>query len=79
MGIKQFLKRLQSASVVDGAAHTQKDDVESNGARLFGESCKGLCAVPLRLTSSFQGNKACASLPISPLQPGETAATTISI
>ena len=26
----QFLKRLQSASVVDGATHTQKDDVESN-------------------------------------------------
>ena len=27
----QFLERLQSVSVVDGAAHTQKDDVESNG------------------------------------------------
>jgi hypothetical protein len=26
----QFLERLQSVSVVDGAAHTQKDDVESN-------------------------------------------------
>jgi hypothetical protein len=26
----QFLKRLQSVSAVDGAAHTQKDDVESN-------------------------------------------------
>jgi hypothetical protein len=26
----QVLKRLQSVSVVDGAAHTQKDDVESN-------------------------------------------------
>ena len=25
----QFLERLQSVSVVDGAAHTQKDDVES--------------------------------------------------
>jgi hypothetical protein len=24
----QFLERLQSVSVVDGAAHTQKDDVE---------------------------------------------------
>jgi len=27
----QFLERLQSVSFVDGAAHTQKDDVESNG------------------------------------------------
>jgi hypothetical protein len=27
----QFLKRLQSVRVVDGATHTQKDDVESNG------------------------------------------------
>ena len=27
----QFLERLQSVSVVDDAAHTQKDDVESNG------------------------------------------------
>ena len=26
----QFLERLQSVSVVEGAAHTQKDDVESN-------------------------------------------------
>ena len=30
----QFLKRLQGVSVVDGAAHTQKDDVESNGGSL---------------------------------------------
>ena len=30
----QFLQRLQSVSVVDGAAHTQKDDVESNGGSL---------------------------------------------
>jgi hypothetical protein len=28
----QFLERLQSMSVVDGAAHTQKDDAESNEA-----------------------------------------------
>jgi hypothetical protein len=28
------VKRLQSVSVVDGAAHTQKDDVESNGGSL---------------------------------------------
>ena len=30
----QFLERLQSVSVVDGAAHTQQDDVESNGGSL---------------------------------------------
>jgi hypothetical protein len=30
----QFLERLQSVSVVDGAAHTQKDDVESNEGSL---------------------------------------------
>jgi len=30
----QFLERLQSVSVVDGATHTQKDDVESNGGSL---------------------------------------------
>ena len=28
----QFLERLQSVTVVDGATHTQKDDVESNDA-----------------------------------------------
>jgi hypothetical protein len=30
----QFLERPQSAVVVDGATHTQKDDVESNGGSL---------------------------------------------
>ena len=30
----QFLERLQSVRVVDGATHTQKDDVESNGGSL---------------------------------------------
>ena len=30
----QFFERLQSVGVVDGAAHTQKDDVESNGGSL---------------------------------------------
>jgi len=30
----QFFKRLQSVGVVDGAAHTQKDDVESNRGSL---------------------------------------------
>ena len=30
----QFLERLQSVSVVEGDAHSQKDDVESNGGSL---------------------------------------------
>jgi hypothetical protein len=30
----QFLKRLQIVSAVDGATHTQEDDVESNGCSL---------------------------------------------
>ena len=30
----RFLIRLQNVSVVDGAVHTQKDDVESNGGSL---------------------------------------------
>ena len=30
----QFLERLQSVSVVDGATHTQKNDVESNGGKV---------------------------------------------
>ena len=30
----QFFERPQSLSVVDGTAHTQKDDVESNGGSL---------------------------------------------
>jgi len=35
LGIEtQFLERLQSVSVVDGAAHTQKDDVKSNRGSL---------------------------------------------
>ena len=33
----QFLERLQSVSVVDGAAHTLKDDVESNRGSLIVE------------------------------------------
>jgi len=50
----QFLERLQSVSVVDGAAHTQKDDVESNGgssenvAKVF---VLFLCGVQLVLRS----------------------------
>ena len=42
----QFLERLQSVSE-DGAAHTQKDNVERNGGSLE-NAAKGLCAVPLR-------------------------------
>ena len=38
----QFLERLQSVSVVDGAAHTQKDDVESNDGSLENDA-KALC------------------------------------
>jgi hypothetical protein len=44
----QILERLQSVSVVDGAAHTQKDDVESNGgslknvAEIFVLFCRGV-------------------------------------
>ena len=30
----QFFERLHSVGVVDGATHTQKDDVESNGGSL---------------------------------------------
>jgi len=50
----QFLKRLQSVSVVDGATHTQKDDVESNGGSLELECCKGLCALPLRRSAGSE-------------------------
>jgi len=51
----QFLERLQIVSVVDGAAHTQKDDVESNGdslenvAKVF---VLFLCGVQLVLRSN---------------------------
>jgi len=55
LGIKtQFLERLQSVSVVDGA-HTQKDDVESNGCSLLENVAKVfvlfLCGVQLVLRS----------------------------
>jgi hypothetical protein len=50
----QFLGRLQSVIVVDGAAHTQKDDVESSRGSL--ENVAGLfvlflCSVQLVLRS----------------------------
>jgi hypothetical protein len=45
----QFLERLQSVSVVDGAAHTQKDDVESNRGSL-----KNVAKVFVLLFCGFQ-------------------------
>ena len=48
----QFLERLQSVSVVDGAAHTQKDDVESSGAPW--RMLERFCAVPLRRSAGFE-------------------------
>ena len=51
----QFLERLQSVSVVDGATHTQKDDVvESNGGSLENDAkvfVLILCGVQLVLRS----------------------------
>jgi len=50
----QFFERLQSVGVVDGAAHTQKDDVVSNGGSLenFAEIfVLFLCGVQLVLRS----------------------------
>ena len=49
----QFFERLQSVGVVDGATHTQKDDVESNGGSLENVA-KGLCAVPLRRSAGSE-------------------------
>ena len=39
----QFLKRLQSVSIVDGATHTQKVGVESNGGSLENVLQKSMC------------------------------------
>jgi len=50
----QFLERLQSVSVVDGATHTQEDDVESNGCFLENACCRDLCAVPLRRSAGSE-------------------------
>jgi hypothetical protein len=41
----QFVKRLQSVSVVDGATHTEKDDVESNGGSL--ENVAEICVAEI--------------------------------
>ena len=49
----QFLERLQSVSVVDGVAHTQKDDVESNGGSLENVAQR-LGAVPLRRSAGSE-------------------------
>ena len=53
----QFLKRLlQGVSVVDGATHTQKDDVESNGGSLENVAeafALFLCGVQLVLRSGI--------------------------
>jgi len=38
----QFLERFQSVSVVDGATHTQKDDVESNGGSLENDNTSSM-------------------------------------
>ena len=50
----RFLERLQSVSVVDGAAHTQKDDVKSNRGSLENVAkvfLLFLCGVQLALRS----------------------------
>jgi hypothetical protein len=49
----QFLESLQSVSVVDGATHTQKDDVESNGGsrEMLQMTVLFLCGVQLVLRS----------------------------
>jgi hypothetical protein len=52
----QFLERLQSVSVVDGAAHTHKDNFESNGGSLENVAkvfVLFLCGVQLVLRSVF--------------------------
>ena len=48
----QLLERLQSVSVVDGAVHIQKDDVESNGGSF--EIVAKVCAVPLRRSAGSE-------------------------
>jgi hypothetical protein len=40
----QFFERLQSVSVVDGATHTQEDDVESNGG-IWGMLQRSFCCL----------------------------------
>ena len=52
----RFFRRLQSVGVVDGATHTQKDDVKSNGGSLENVAeifVLLLCGVQLVLRSGF--------------------------
>ena len=50
----QFLERLQSMSVVDGATHAQKDGVESSGSSLWMGCCRDLCALFVRLSANSE-------------------------
>jgi hypothetical protein len=50
----QLFKRLQSVGVVDGAAHTQKDNVESNGGSLENVAEVFICAVTLRCSAGSE-------------------------
>ena len=50
----QFLERLQSVSGVDGAAYTQKDDVESNGGSLENVADIFVQAIPLRRSAGSE-------------------------
>ena len=50
----QFLESFQSVSVVDGAAYTQKNDVESNGGSLENVAEILLCAFPLRRSAGSE-------------------------
>jgi hypothetical protein len=50
----QFLERLQRVGVVDGAAHIQKDDVESNGGYLENVAKVFVLFLPLRRSAGFE-------------------------
>ena len=52
-GKTQFLDMLQLVGVVDGAAHTQKDDVESNGCSL--ENVADIFVVTIHILSKCLG------------------------
>ena len=49
----QFLERLQSMIVVDGATHTQEDDVESNGCSLVNVAEIFVLFLKVRFAKSF--------------------------
>ena len=67
----QFLERLQSVSVVDGATHhTQKDDVESNGGSLENVAkvfVLFLCGVSLVLRSGVLTVLALDKVDVTPM------------